>query len=164
MSGSPSEPLYDQQNRAEDELHAVYYAALGKFISRYANVEWHLNQLVRHYYGITHQTANIIFGALRVDAAFQHITRLTVAGRVPDDDKVEICAIKGQLGQIASLRNDIVHHGISIKLDDNYLISNADWSFDKAREHTHLVSPKALGDISKDFQKDLYTYRPTYVA
>src|ERR1700730_10899117 len=85
-----------------------YWLSLGIFASRYAEVEFEINKLVRHYYKIDQATANLLFsGPLRVDASFNHLQRLIDVDRVPVADENEISELRGQLGIITRLRNDI---------------------------------------------------------
>jgi hypothetical protein len=65
MTDSAPASLFERTERVEDEANAVYYWALGKFLSKYANVEWRLNRLVRYYYKIDVSTSNLLLQALR---------------------------------------------------------------------------------------------------
>jgi hypothetical protein len=53
----------------------AYWMQLGRFLSYYASVEWQINHLVRRYYRIEYETANIILGPLRYDSAVEHLNR-----------------------------------------------------------------------------------------
>jgi hypothetical protein len=60
MTDSAPASLFERTERIEDEANALYYWALGKFLSNHANVEWRLNRLVRHYYRIDVSTSNLL--------------------------------------------------------------------------------------------------------
>jgi hypothetical protein len=60
MTDSAPASLFERTERIEDEANALYYWALGKFLSKHANVEWRLNRLVRHYYRIDVSTSNLL--------------------------------------------------------------------------------------------------------
>jgi hypothetical protein len=144
--------LFESTEDIENKSNAGYYFALGKFLSKHADVEWALNRLVRHYYDIDEQTANLIFQSLGVDLALQHILRFRGAGRIPEDDIPEIDALKEQINVISRFRNDLVHYGIDYQ-DDNeeYVISNHDFTFKEPR--THRVTPAILLGAYRDLAK-----------
>ena len=130
-----------------------YWFSLGIFASRYAEVEFQINRLVRHYYGIDQNTANLLFfGALRVDAALGHLQRLMAANRIPASEHIEIDTLRQQLGLITRLRNDILHFGAS-STEDGIVVTNAPYAHIEQRARTHIVSSELLDSSALDLVK-----------
>ena len=128
----------------------AYWLNLGKFISHYANVEWQLNRLVRHYYGINNKIANIILGQLRYDTAVEHLQKLKLAGHLHEDDTKEIDTIKNQLDQINSLRNVLVRYQITGALGSKFFLTTRNWAYIEFKVRTHLISSDDLDNASRD--------------
>jgi len=134
------------------ERRKEYFAHLGALLWYYASVEWMINHLVRYYYKIPEQKANIALGQLRYDSAVDHLNRLRIAGIIPDDDNIEIILIKEQLGAITRLRNDMVHY-TQEETPDGYILSTESWAYNAKKIRKFIVSTETLSDASYDLMR-----------
>jgi hypothetical protein len=130
-----------------------FWQELGRFISYYSAVEMYLNLVVRKFYGMRLDIANLVLGQLRPDAALDHLNKLRNAKMIEDGDWIELKQIKGQIGEITKLRNDIVHLGVSYTVPAGYVISNEIWSYVDSKTRLTLVNNKILDDATIDLFK-----------
>jgi len=165
MDAPVEQSLFDAEEQRDDKLYYSYYLALGKFLSKHAEVEAMLNGLVRSYYKIEWETANLALQMLRVDSALQHLQRLIEAKKIPDEDAREIEHLRNQMGQISRFRNDLVHWGIdslyrprrSAKTTAprskgvTVVVTNTPFAFRKPR--SHIVTPEVLLGACRDLSK-----------
>jgi len=133
-----------------------YLIGLGQFIAQFAQVESVLNQAVWHFskLGKDPQIARAIFGPLRVDAATNHLNRLIEARHLRGRNIEELKLILNHLGQIARMRNDIVHLGA-----DGYgrlTVTNRPYVHARNRIRTAVVNAKILKQMEDDLL-DMFT-------
>jgi hypothetical protein len=130
----------------------AFWQEFGRFMVYYAGVEEQFNFVVRHYYNIDFNSANIILGALRLDTAMQHLNRLREAARIPDQDWREIQAFKEHLGHITRLRNDLAHYGVAYSIPAGYVVLGK-WAYTEPRRRKHLISADILDTATTDLFK-----------
>lgn len=129
-----------------------FWQEFGRFMSYYAAVEEQMNFLVRHYYKIDLRSSNLLLGALRCDLAINHLNRLREANIIPDQDWIEIEVLKGQLGEISRLRNDLAHFGVAHSIPSGYKVISR-WAPSRSKERQHVVSVEILIPLRLTYSK-----------
>lgn len=146
-------------------IHPIggFWQEFGRFMVYYAGVEEQLNFVVRHYYNVDLNTVNIILGALRLDAAIEHLNRLKKAARIPDQDWREIESFREHLGHIMRLRNDLAHYGVAYSIPAGHVVLGK-WAPTEPKRRKHLVSVSILDaattDLFKVFQRLVMLHLP----
>jgi hypothetical protein len=153
----PDTSHFEDNEQRDEKLFGEYYLALGKFINKHSEMEFVLNLLVRHYYKLTDETANLIFQMLRVDAALDHLQRLMSSKKMSEDDSKELEFIRNQIGMINRFRNDVVHYGIDAIYRKNrraVIVTNRPFAFRNPR--TYAVTPEVLRSAYRDVSKIVF--------
>jgi hypothetical protein len=104
----------------EDESH---YAALGRFITAFANTEGMVHELTRKFSGLSDEKARITFGGMRLSDVVDRLRQYIVIDSVPKETSAEIDYCLTQLVHIAERRHKLVHRGVIFR-DGAFVISN----------------------------------------
>ncbi len=100
-----------------------YWAALGKFLHRYALAEATLNQVLRICANVTDDHAKALFSGTRVTSAISFIRRIHEA----DGKKLSPWLDRAfpKLSELTSARDEILHQGFALE-GDKIIVSNRD--------------------------------------
>lgn len=98
-----------------------YWRALGKFVQRYAEVEYNMSRVLRYASGTTRAQAKALFSGTRIDVATSFVKRLHAA----DKRKLSPWLEKAfsTLGEITKIRDNLLHYGIQAS-DEGLLNTN----------------------------------------
>jgi hypothetical protein len=135
-----------------------YYAALGRFVSRFSQVETTLQTSLWIIARIKPPVAPAIFNGLKIEGCLQVIKRIADAKNWSAAKKKRLEEITNRLGPINRLRNDILHYGASINLsmEDAWLLSNKRYAHIPQKIRETLITPAILNDASSDLDKLFY--------
>lgn len=134
----------------EDAAESIrgYFAALGEFIHRFAELEGVLAIALRDKAGVSHDTACALFSGVRAREALAFLKRLHEA---EDEDWHPLLArVQERFGSVMEARNLIVHHGTTMNLNDTFVSSKGRNLPGKGKSFP--VSAKILSDLTGDVQ------------
>jgi len=123
-----------------------YWYALGKFVQRYAEVEYALNNVLRLVSRTTLWQAQMLFSGFRVRDAMQTIKRFYSASDTELDPWLARCFPK--LGEITTLRDRLLHYGVE---DDSgeFLVTDAHKNI-APRAFRMTITADDLDDLEAD--------------
>lgn len=98
-----------------------YWAALGKFLHRYAQAETTVFNILRVVAGLTHHKATALFSGTRMSDTISFIRRIHEADGQPLSPWLEKALPK--LSQLTTARNEILHQGFSLN-GDKIIVTN----------------------------------------
>jgi hypothetical protein len=134
---------------------SAYYGALGKFVTRFSQVETFLQQTLWSAARVDIPVAPAIFSGLKVEGCLQYLKRIADAKGWDLNQKSRLEEITNRLGQINKLRNDILHYGVLFDptAEDGWLMSNKDFAHIPKKIRETSITPQLLGDASADLTK-----------
>jgi hypothetical protein len=100
-----------------------YYAAFGRFIIAYANVETMVHQVARKLSGLSDEKARVIFGGMRMSDVTIRIRALLKISKRSDRSRNDIESCLAQFDIIGTERDKMVHR-YTILEKDSLRISN----------------------------------------
>jgi len=127
-----------------------YVEALGQFVTMFSMVESRMQIALWRLAGVSPPLAPAIFSGTRMDAAIQHIKRISEATGWPKNQRALFDELSLQLGVINRTRNDLLHCGIEGDDAGNLLTSNALFAHIKERIRATKISAVILDQMSSD--------------
>jgi hypothetical protein len=124
-----------------------YHRALGRFIDKFSLVEHMLFWLLMKTAAVPLRTAQAIFSDARIDKAKDQINRIRAAHGLPKDEALTRAFL--QMGQIARMRNDVVHYGIQ-QANKDWVVTNALVAHTRDTQRTSPLSVEILEDMTLD--------------
>lgn len=140
--------LFADMDYPVTDKHREYWAALGRFIHRFAMLEQQIHFMLRLYADTPHEISQAIFSGVRGKAGLDLINRLREVKGLPDDPDFKRAIV--QFGVINGVRDLIVHSG-AILYGDQFIASNINRTIPRAQKKTP-VSAKGLDDMTEDLQ------------
>ena len=126
-----------------------YSKFVGVFITKFANLEFHLRRVLRAQLGMTEDVFRIVIGFPRTDDALGKLRKLLPA--LEDEARREVGEGLDRLTNLSRLRNWIVHYGGSPLDDDNYLVRLKPTERSKATgKNYHLFQLQELYNALRD--------------
>lgn len=124
----------------------AYWLALGKFIHCFSMLEVALQYALWNKSGVDAPTAQALFSGVRAREALNMLKRLHEA----EDNALapELQRVAERFGVVMTVRNDIVHHGISID-DGQTVISSTERNL-PGHGRQLPISPTVLDDLTTD--------------
>lgn len=119
---TPEYQSFVEDALARMERGPAYYTALGRFVSDFARVETTLQQTLWMAAGAPVTVARAVFSGLKVEGCLQFIKKIADAKKWKPAQKQRLEEITERLGPLNKLRNDILHHGVSIDLSAQFLV------------------------------------------
>jgi hypothetical protein len=134
---------------------SAYYEALGKFVSRFSQVETFLQQTVWSAARVRVPIAPAIFSGIKIEGCLQYLKRIADAKPWSTEQQSLLEEITNRLGQINKLRNDVLHYGVSFdpSTEDGWLMSNKDFAHIPKKVREMSITPQLLNDASADLTK-----------
>jgi len=135
-----------------------YYAALGRFVSKFAQVETILQTSLWMIARTKPPVAPAIFNGLKIEGCLGAIKRIADAKNWSAKKKDRLEEIINRLGPINRLRNDILHYGATIDLsaEDVWLLSNKRYVHIPQKIRESFITPALLNDATADLDKLFY--------
>ncbi len=129
--------------------------SVGRFVLQFSDVEAMLQTVVWHFAGIAPPIAQAVFPGIRIEAAMTYMNRIADARKWNDAEKSGFEYIFLQLGMINKLRNDILHYGATLDLDNvgHWLVTNELVAHIPEKIRTTRISATTLDDASSDLHK-----------
>jgi hypothetical protein len=127
-----------------------YLEALGSFVMGFSEVEAAIQNALWTLAGVKPPTAQAVFSGVRTEDAMNRINRIAAAQNWPKQQKTPFEAVFSQLRKINKLRNDILHHGSTIRGIDHWEVSNEPFVHLKENIRTRRLSPAILRDAKAD--------------
>lgn len=139
--------------------HDEYHRAFGHFLSMYSDIEARMQEVLRHFAGVTEPIAKAIFSGTRTDGARKFIRRIADATNWPEERKKEWDKIFAQLGEIQFLRNQLVHYGALWQDLGSWVVSDRHVAHIPEQATQIPVSPTIFADAIADLEKiDTHLY------
>jgi hypothetical protein len=135
-----------------------YYAALGRFVSKFAQVETILQTSLWMIARIKPPIAPAIFNGFKIEGCLGTIKRIADAKNWSARKKDQLEEITNRLGPINRLRNDILHYGATIDLsaEDVWLLSNKRYVHIPQKIRETWITPTLLDNATSDLNKLFY--------
>ena len=135
-----------------------YYAALGRFVSKFAAVETILQSSLWMIARVRRPVAPAIFSGLKIEGCLGTIKRIADAKNWSKKKKDRLEEIIDRLGPINRLRNDVLHFGAKIDLstEDAWLLSNKRYVHTPQKIRESFITPALLDAASSDLDKLFY--------
>lgn len=133
--------------------HHEYWAALGRFIHRFAMMEQEIHFLLIRTAKLTREMGQALLSGTRAKDALSQIDRLREVQGIQEDK--DFTRAKNQFNVINDLRNDIVHHG-ALLYSDGFRVSNQRRTIPRL----HKITPVSARDIEA-MTADLQTIAAT---
>lgn len=127
-----------------------YFEALGQFVTMFSLLKSTMQETLWHFAGVSPPLAPAIFSGTRIDAATQHIKRISEATGWSKEQRAFFDELTLQIGEITRTRNDLLHCGIQGVDTDNLSISNAQFAHINERIRTTKISTLILDQMSGD--------------
>jgi hypothetical protein len=134
-----------------DEPYRKYFLLLGQFVHEFAQVEGSLLVLLRKTMKSPIEVSSVLLSGVRVDAAKEHINAI-LAAREDHVTKDKLSRPFAQLATINTIRNHILHWGVTVLDIPGFLISNERFNPKKGKEKSFYVKPKDLEDMIHDLR------------
>lgn len=142
-----------------EEPYRDYWQALGRFIDQFASVEKHMQIMLRHYAAASEAVGRVVFSGHRINDGIDTVNRLLDARALPRV-KARLRPVFGQLAQINTTRNNIVHWGVThdwaaglAVTSPGVLVTNRHLVQPGRTEQRYLVSLDDFGDMTADLIK-----------
>ena len=127
-------------------LKPEFFAALGQFVYEYAEIEHTMFHVLRVSLRLSKNTSYALFSGARVSELVDHIKRFYAAEGKPLSSWLERAF--GKIGEINTVRNKLLHHGIWVNRGTNYVTDRFRNSPLRAKEFS--VTIEDLQNITED--------------
>lgn len=132
----------------ESQPSVEYYHALGLFISTFSEVEAWMQVLLMETAKTSWETGRALFSGVRVQEASKLIRRVHEAKGIEiDKDMTDTLA---KVGEITTLRNDILHYGTTLTAAGDLFVSNARIAHIKEKVKETQISEEILNQLTED--------------
>lgn len=137
-------------------LKPDFFAALGQFVYEYAEIEHTMFHVLRVSLRLPKNTASVLFSGARVSELVDHIKRFYATEGVPLPSWLERAF--GKIGEINTVRNKLLHHGIWVNKGTNYVTDRFRNTPLRAKEF-HVTA-----EDLKNLTEDAHTVRACLIA
>jgi hypothetical protein len=134
----------------------AHHTALGEFISKFAEVEATMQEVLWTLAGVTPATARALFSGTRSEAAGKLIRRIGEANKWMQTRMEAWKIITDQLSDLQMFRNHIVHYGANWTGPHAWIASNRNVAHTAESTISFPVSVSILNDATADLDKIIH--------
>jgi hypothetical protein len=130
-----------------------YYNALGRFVSKFSEVETNFLTALWHFGGLESPISQAVLSGVKIEGATGYINRIADAKGWTKKRRQRFKDFSDQLGLINKLRNDILHNGANWTGQQTWTVTNKLIAHTPSRIRTFPITVQLLKDAVSDLEK-----------